>query len=194
MSAQLHDITVTVNGEEVQRARRCAQNAGRFPARGSGAHRQPCRLRARRVRRLHGARRRRGRARLPDARGAMRRRARRDHRGRVGHRRDRRPAGGVRGAQRAAMRLLHARHAADRAGAADGRRRAEPRDNPRAYLRQLLPLHRLSGDRRCGRSGGAGARARHDMYNGGSASDLGVTHRTADGHQQRDRHAAPCQP
>ena len=39
-------------------------------------HRQPCRLRARRLRRLHGADRRRRGARLPDARGAMRRRAR----------------------------------------------------------------------------------------------------------------------
>ena len=36
---------------------------------------------------------RRDRARLPDAGGAMRRRPGRDHRGRVGHRRDRRPAG-----------------------------------------------------------------------------------------------------
>ena len=34
----------------------------------------------------------------------------------------------------------------------------EPRGNPRAYLRQLLPLHRLSRHRRRGRIGGAGAR------------------------------------
>ena len=49
------------------------------------------------------------RARLPDAGGAVRRRQGRNHRGRVGLRRNRRPAGGVRAAQRAAMRLLHAR-------------------------------------------------------------------------------------
>ena len=38
------------------------------------------------------------------------------------------------------------------------RRRAEPRENPRADFRQLLPLHRLSGHRRRDRGGGAGAR------------------------------------
>ena len=48
----------------------------------------------------------------------MRRRQGRDHRGRVRRGRDRRPASGVRTAQRPAMRLLHARHAADRAGTA----------------------------------------------------------------------------
>src|SRR6476661_9043173 len=46
------------------------------------------------------------------------------------------------------MRVLHARHAAHRAGSADARTDARPRDDPRAHLRQLLPLHRLSGDRR----------------------------------------------
>ena len=38
------------------------------------------------------------------------------------------------------------------------RRRAEPRTDPRTSFRQLLPLHRLSGHRRCGGSGGASAR------------------------------------
>ena len=85
----------------------------------------------------------------------MRRRHGRDHRGHVGYRRDRRSAGRVRAAQRAAMRLLHARHARRGAGTAEARRRAEPRRNPRTSLRQLLPLHRLSRDRRCGGSGGA---------------------------------------
>jgi hypothetical protein len=32
---------------------------------------------------------------------------------------------------------------------------SEPRANPRAPLRQLLPLHRLSGDRGCGGGGRA---------------------------------------
>src|SRR5262249_57942975 len=58
--------------------------------------------------------------------------------------------------QRPAMRLLHAGHVADRTGTALPRRRSEPRTNPHASLRQLLPLHRLSGDRRCGGGGGAG--------------------------------------
>ena len=61
----LHDISLTVNGESRARNRRAAQDAGRFPARGSWAHRQPCRLRAWRVRGLHRARGRRCRARLP---------------------------------------------------------------------------------------------------------------------------------
>ncbi len=37
------------------------------------------------------------------------------------------------------------------------RQNTEPRRYPRAYLGQLLPLHRLSRDRRCGGSGGDGA-------------------------------------
>ncbi len=53
-------------------------------------------------------------------------------------------------------RLLHARHADQRQGIIVRRRRAEPRGDPRTPLRQLLPLHRLSGDRRRGRGRGAG--------------------------------------
>src|SRR5438105_4621173 len=51
------------------------------------------------------------------------------------------------------MRLLHDGHAAHGAGVARDARRAEPRDDPRASLRQLLPVHRLSGDRRRGGGG-----------------------------------------
>ena len=63
-----------------RRARRCAcaaaaQSRG-FPARASPADRHACRLRARRLRRLHGARQRRDRALLPDAGGAGRQGAR----------------------------------------------------------------------------------------------------------------------
>ena len=39
------------------------------------------------------------------------------------------------------------------------RRRAEPRGDPRPYFRELLPLHRLSRDRRRHRGGGAGPHA-----------------------------------
>ena len=85
---------------------------------------------------------------------------RRNHRGRVGFRRHRGPAGRLPPPQRAAMRILHARHAADRAGAARARRRPQPRHNPRAHFGKLLPLHRLSGDRRCDRIRRAGARKR----------------------------------
>ena len=54
-------------------------------------------------------------------------------------------------------------HAADRAGVARRRPRSEPRKNPRAHFRQLLPLHRLSRHRRRHRGGGEGARGRTDM-------------------------------
>ena len=49
-----------------------------------------------------------------------------------------------------AVRLLHARHAGRGPGPAEARKKgAEPRRNPRASVGQLLPLHRLSRDRRC---------------------------------------------
>src|SRR5262249_41528097 len=59
--------------------------------------------------------------------------------------------------QRAAMRLLHAGHADGGAGFAAGEPQAGARRNPRASLRQLLPLHWLPGHHRCGREHGAGA-------------------------------------
>src|SRR5262249_4924318 len=88
----------------------------------------------------------------------MRCRPGRDHRGRLGRRRDRRPPGGVREAQRVAVRLLSPRHAARRPGAAQERPRAEPGRDPYPSLRQLLPLHRLSGNRRRDRVRGAASR------------------------------------
>ena len=65
--------------------RRGAPASRRFPAPRPRPDGLAHRLRARRVRRLHGARRRQDRARLPGARGLARRRAGRDHRGRVRH-------------------------------------------------------------------------------------------------------------
>src|SRR5262249_48395879 len=153
------------------RTGRRAQDAGRLPARRRRAHGQSCRLRARRMRRVERTRRRGGGARVPDAGGAMRRRARRHHRRRGRYRRDRRSAAGVRRAQRPTVRLLHAGHVAHRAGTAGSRRRSEPRTNPHASLRQLLPLHRLSGHRRCGGGGGAGA--------GGGEAGGGARNRSA---------------
>ena len=56
MSERFHDIALTVNGEAVRERVDAAQDSGRFPARDAVADRQPCRLRARHLRRLHGAR------------------------------------------------------------------------------------------------------------------------------------------
>ena len=61
-------------------AGRAAAAAGRFPAPHARPHRHACRLRARRLRRLHGAARWRQRALLPDVRGAGRRLRSRDGR------------------------------------------------------------------------------------------------------------------
>ncbi len=64
-----------------------------------------------------------------------------------------RPAEGVPRAECASVRLLHARHADGGAGPAQAAQESEPRRDPRAHLRQLLPLHRLPGDRRRHRRG-----------------------------------------
>ena len=56
------------------------------------------------------------------------------------------PAGVPRG-ERAAVRLLHAGHAADRPGAARAQARSRSGGDSRGHRRQLLPLHRLSRDR-----------------------------------------------
>ena len=102
--------TFTVNGESHSGSRRGAQDARRLPPRGLRAHRHAPRVRARRVRRVHGPRRRRGRALVPDVRGAGRRRRHHDHRGHRSRRRFARPgAGGVPPGPRAAVRVLHAR-------------------------------------------------------------------------------------
>ena len=110
------------------RARRCAcaaaAQSGGFPARASEADRHACRLRARGLRRLHGARQWRYRPFLPDACGAGAQRVGRDDRRVVRQRRDCRSAGGVPRPQRPAMRLLHAGHADGGAGSAEADRRA----------------------------------------------------------------------
>ena len=90
---------------------RAAHAAHRFPAPQTRPHRHACRLRARRVRRLHDPDRRRARARLPHARRAGRRR---EHphrrRSRAGARPPLGAAGSVPPPSRAAMRLLHGGH------------------------------------------------------------------------------------
>src|SRR3984957_1471607 len=142
-------------------ARRCARLAasqpGGLPARASPADGYACRLRAWGLRRVHGARERRYRSVLSDARGANRQRYRGDHRRTIRQRRDRRSAGCLSRSQCAAMRLLYARNADGRARLAKAMYGAGPRADPRASIRQLLPLHRLPGHHRCGRDHGAPA-------------------------------------
>ena len=91
----------TVNGERCTLDRRAAQDPRRLPARGLPPHRHAPRVRARRVRRVHGARRRRGRAVVPHVRGAGRRRRGHDDRG------HRRPDGELVDPVQAAFRDCH---------------------------------------------------------------------------------------
>src|SRR5437667_385637 len=92
---------------------------GRLPAPSFAADRHPCRLRARRVRRLHGYRRWRGRALLPHARRAGRGRRGRNRRRAIQRRRPHAAAKIISQASRPAMRLLHARHDHDGARAVE---------------------------------------------------------------------------
>src|ERR1700758_4383532 len=75
------------------------------------------------------------------------------------------------------MWLLYARHAGRGAGSAASRSRARPRAHPRASLRQLLPLHRVSGH--CGRGRGhrAGAHGAHAMTASTNPETLSVLDR-----------------
>src|SRR6266403_1549383 len=69
------------------------------------------------------------------------------------------------------MRLLHAGYACRRAGSAEAGDRAGPGAHTRASVRQLLPLHRLSGHYRCGRDHGAGAHGAQAMKAASTNSD-----------------------
>ncbi len=137
-------VTMTVNGERATRVRRRAQDARRLPARGLRAHRHAPRVRARRVRRVHGVARRRGRAFVPAVRGAGRRR--RGHDGRRAGRARRRAVAGAgrvpRGA-RSAVRLLHAR--LRRVGHRVARGRTRTRPNARSAKRLSGNLCRCTG-------------------------------------------------
>src|SRR5579875_3456527 len=123
---------------------------GLHPPRG-GPHRHPRRLRARRVRRLHGAARRRADPLLPDARRPGERPPAAHGRG---ARRARRPAApapaGVPRDPRAPVRVLHARVPDGDRAAAARRRRARRPAAARAARRQPVPLHRLRVDRERG--------------------------------------------
>src|SRR5262249_4809268 len=129
-----------------------AQAARGLPARGPGAHGHARRLRTRDLRRLHRPAERRGRALLPAAGRAGRRR--RDHHSRSPAEGRRPPpaAGGVPRAPRAAVWVLHTRHADDCARPAAREAPAERGRDPRGALRRPLSLHRLPWHRE-GRTG-----------------------------------------
>ncbi len=109
------------------------------------------RLRAGRVRLLHGAPRRRAGVRLPGRRrpgGGPRGRHRRGA-GRRGRRAARDPAG-VHRRRRRPVRLLHPRPAGRRRRAAGAQPEPRRRGHPRGAVRQPVPLHRLREDPRRG--------------------------------------------
>src|SRR5262249_18583032 len=121
---------------------RCASahTPARRVAGGLRSHRDEGRVRRRRVRRLHGPRRRRAGELVPGPARARRARARHDDR------RTRRPppaAARVRGTRRRAVRHLHARH--DHGGHR-ARKASRPRGDPDRPRGQLVSMHRLRGD------------------------------------------------
>src|SRR5262249_18508337 len=127
---------------------RAADDVGGLPPPQAAPDRHPSRLRARRVRRLHGDRRWRGGALLPDAGGAGRGRQGGDDRRTFQRRRPHAAAEELPQASCAAMRVLHAGHDHHRTRAAHRRARLRRRAGARGPVRQSLPLHRLHLHRR----------------------------------------------
>ena len=114
---------MTVNGDRYEAEVEAAHDARRLPARHARAHRHARRLRARRLRRLHGALERQGGALVHHARGAGRRRRDRDRRGPRRRRHAAPDPAGVPREARPAVRLLHAGlHDVDLRAAGRGRR------------------------------------------------------------------------
>src|SRR6185503_3348691 len=127
----------------------------RLPARAPRPHGHEARLRRRRMRRVHGAGRRRAAPFLPHAHRELRRALHRDDRVAEFEGDTERVAARVPREARHAVRFLYAWHdhggrsVAAPQGAADGAR------DPRGARRQSLPLHRLREDHRGGERGGA---------------------------------------
>src|SRR5581483_6892025 len=121
---------------------------GRPPARALGAHRDARGLRARRLRGVHRPARRRADPELPHAGGPGGGPPADDRRGARAGRRPPSAPGGVLGASRPAVRVLHARHPDGGRGVPAGTPGAEPGGDPGDAGRPSLPLHGLPVDRR----------------------------------------------
>ena len=146
---RMTEIELTVNGRAVVEDGRAAAAAVRLPPPRLGAHRHPRRLRARRLRRVHGAARRRPGARLP-ARSPSRPTGTRSQT--VESLATARPPHPLQEAfqrsPRPAVRLLHARDP-DGGGRSPVPRRSRPTEEIVDMLSgQPLPLHGLRPDRR----------------------------------------------
>ena len=141
-------ICAHVNGRTGSGAGRAAHPSRRFPARALPPHRNASRLRARRVRRLHGIDRRRAARVMHHLRGRMRRRGRandrRLRRRRCHARTARRPFRGSTRCNAASARPACLIAARDIVRAAAGRGRAP---HPGRAFRQSLSVHGLSRHR-----------------------------------------------
>src|SRR4051794_16723587 len=134
---------------------RGAPAARRLPARGPRPRRHARRVRARRLRHLHGPHERRVEPLVHHVRRAGLRPRDHDRRGAHRQRRDAPAAGGVLGEAGAAVRLLHARDAAARERDPRREPRPEPRGGQGGDLLEPVPLHRLRLHRRLRPRGGA---------------------------------------
>jgi carbon-monoxide dehydrogenase medium subunit len=113
-----------------------------LPAPRPRPHRHPRRLRARRVRGVHGARRRAADARVPDVRRQRATPRGDDDRGHRQRPREPQPgAAGLHRVPRPAVRVLHPRVRHDDHGLPRGQPRPHPRAGPRGDLGQPVPLH-----------------------------------------------------
>src|SRR5438445_6662970 len=131
-----------------------AQDAARGAARGRAAHGHEARLRARRVRHVHGADRRQAGAELPPPAGPARGPGDHDDRRHGGRVRSSSPPGRLRGVGRGAVRLLHARHPAVRKVAARGKSAPDAPGDPRGVGGQPVPVHWLHQNPGGGRARG----------------------------------------
>ena len=175
----VHLVAISVNGDAPRGGRRGPAHARRRPAPRPRLHRHAPRLRARDLRRVHRAGRRRAHPRLPGVRRAGRRLRGRDRRGPRRRRRARTrcsrrsptTTGCSAGSARPGFLML-----ADRAAARQPR--PQRRGDPRGDGVEPVPLHGLQLDPRRGAGGRAG-QAAADAAATGASRDVAVETRDA---------------